>query len=101
MAGSKFSTWRRNGYRIDPFLLGFFLSVSVFQLRSAWIKSSFDFSFFLSFFLFVSWLDRGAVCLRGMRRNEGGDRQEIACANLINENTIDKGFKFGPHERLV
>lgn len=57
--------------------------------------------FFLSFFLFVSWLDRGAVCLRGMRRDEGGDRQEIACANLINENTIDKGFKFGPHERLV
>lgn len=53
------TTWRRNGYRMDPQLLPR-LFLSVFQLRSAWIKSSFDFSFFL----FVCWLDRGG---RGRR----------------------------------
>lgn len=58
MAGSKFSP-KRLGGEMDPQLLPR-LFLSVFQLRSAWIKSSFDFSFFL----FVCWLDRGG---RGRR----------------------------------
>lgn len=55
---------KRLGGEMDPQLLPR-LFLSVFQLRSAWIKSSFDFSFFL----FVCWLDRG------VREGEGvGDR---------------------------
>lgn len=65
MAGSKFrqndlaAKWIPNGSAASSPPLSFGVSTS------AWIKSSFDFSFFL----FVCWLDRG------VREEEGvGDR---------------------------
>lgn len=103
MAGSKFSptTSRRNGYRMDPPLLPpSFFFFHGFKLGSGWVnRKVWIASTFLPFYLFLGRIAVRRVC-EGSR--DGGDGEvEIACANLINENTIDKGFKFRPHERLA